>query len=549
MGEIITLQFGEYANYVGTHWWNIQQAYPEESDNVSTTTSGPTTTTPSTALTQPIQPVTIDHDTLYRAGPLHNYSSVWTPRLLLYDLKENLGSLSRFTGLVTRNSSSGVTPSDPATAAASWNAAPQVYRQTPVKPSPFAQALERAGQALDSGLVDSTLPQLGPRLRCWSDFSENYWHPRSFATDFSTMAVSGLVNNFGDFQQGAELFRYQVRQDEWNEAGLRYFVEEADHLQGFQLLTDTAGGFGGYSTAYLAYLREEFPKEPVVAFGIADRFIPAAQSTATTSYRRQRFNELISLAQFAQEEVLYLPLQITPKLLRSTLEPSGLSEANFLSPAYQRYLTGALLAAAIDTFTLPYRITSPIPKIPFSYYLNQVSNQGNHSIVPMYSTFPSTVTSLPPSAEILTQLQQSTWKLHSFFLQDISIFSSGVDSRTPIALPTMVHRDSNLPSTYCEIGETRGIDIASSLPIPLSFPRELCPQSSPMSPTPSISSSRQFLSGLVVTQAQAHQAMWFADSSHWLRRYSRTLQSGSYEQGEIGEVVEFLLTKAGDYAE
>lgn len=22
--EIITFQFGNYANYVGTHWWNIQ---------------------------------------------------------------------------------------------------------------------------------------------------------------------------------------------------------------------------------------------------------------------------------------------------------------------------------------------------------------------------------------------------------------------------------------------------------------------------------------------------------------------------------------------
>ncbi|KAJ1970107.1 mtDNA inheritance, partitioning of the mitochondrial organelle [Dispira parvispora] len=538
MGEIITLQFGEYANYVGTHWWNIQQAYPEESDKPSITSSVPAATASSSALPQPIRPATIDHSTLYRTGPLHNYSSVWTPRLLLYDLKENLGSLSPFTGLVTRNSLSGVPSHDPATtASASWNTAPKVYQQTPVKPSPFAQALERVGRTSDAGPGDPILPQLGPGIRCWSDFSENYWHPQSFARDFSTIAVNGSVNNFGDFQQGTELFRYQVSQDEWNESGLRYFVEEADHLQGFQFLADTTDGFGGYSTAYLAYLREEFPKEPVVVFGVADRLIPGTHSTTTTSHERQRLNEIISLAQFAQEEALYLPLQIPPELLRSTLKPSCLSETNSLSPAYQRYLTGALLAAAIDTFTLPYRTTSPIPNLPFGYYLNQVSNQRNHLIVPMYSTFPSTVPSLPPTSEILSQLQQSQWKQHPFSLQDISLFSNGLGSRAPIAPPTVVHRANNLPSAYCEVGETRGIDIAASLPVSRSFPRELCPQSPSMS------------SALVVTQAQAHQATWFTDSAHWLRRYSRSLPSVLYEQDEIGEVVELLLTKARDYSE
>lgn len=45
--EILTLQFGHYANFVGTHWWNLQ----EQSFEYNTTT-----------------PSEINHDVLYREG-------------------------------------------------------------------------------------------------------------------------------------------------------------------------------------------------------------------------------------------------------------------------------------------------------------------------------------------------------------------------------------------------------------------------------------------------------------------------------------------------
>lgn len=47
--EILTLQFGHYPNYVGTHWWNIQESGFQYDPNPEFTPE-------------------IDHDVLYREG-------------------------------------------------------------------------------------------------------------------------------------------------------------------------------------------------------------------------------------------------------------------------------------------------------------------------------------------------------------------------------------------------------------------------------------------------------------------------------------------------
>lgn len=47
--EIITLQFGHYANFIGAHWWNTQEAGFQYTSNGDT-------------------PSEINHDVLYREG-------------------------------------------------------------------------------------------------------------------------------------------------------------------------------------------------------------------------------------------------------------------------------------------------------------------------------------------------------------------------------------------------------------------------------------------------------------------------------------------------
>ena len=70
--EIVTLQIGGYSNYVGTHWWNIQEAsFVYDEKNIETE---------------------LDHDVLFRAG--HNSRDVtFTPRLVFVDFNKSLGTL------------------------------------------------------------------------------------------------------------------------------------------------------------------------------------------------------------------------------------------------------------------------------------------------------------------------------------------------------------------------------------------------------------------------------------------------------------------------
>ena len=73
-GEIITLQLGNYANYIGTHWWNIQESnfiYPGE--NIETE---------------------INHDVTFRAGKSLSNQETYLPRLVVVDAACNFKSLA-----------------------------------------------------------------------------------------------------------------------------------------------------------------------------------------------------------------------------------------------------------------------------------------------------------------------------------------------------------------------------------------------------------------------------------------------------------------------
>ncbi|CAE1330132.1 Protein misato homolog 1 [Acanthosepion pharaonis] len=74
--EVVTLQFGHYANFIGTHWWNIQ-----ESSFIYD---------PKLAESKEVNP-----DVLFREGKNLNKQVTFTPRLIVWDLKGSLHSLRK----------------------------------------------------------------------------------------------------------------------------------------------------------------------------------------------------------------------------------------------------------------------------------------------------------------------------------------------------------------------------------------------------------------------------------------------------------------------
>jgi len=78
MHEIITLQLGSQANYVGTHFWNTQESY-------------------FTYDSQEESPV--DHDIHFRAGIGADGSDTYLPRVVIYDFKSSFGTLRKLNEL------------------------------------------------------------------------------------------------------------------------------------------------------------------------------------------------------------------------------------------------------------------------------------------------------------------------------------------------------------------------------------------------------------------------------------------------------------------
>ena len=53
------------------------------------------------------------------------------------------------------------------------------------------------------------------------------------------------------------------------EEHLHFFVEECDSLQGFQLLADVGGGFGGLSCCFAEELADQFDQKGLLSFSFS----------------------------------------------------------------------------------------------------------------------------------------------------------------------------------------------------------------------------------------------------------------------------------------
>lgn len=102
MREIIYVQAGKYSNYVGTHFWNTQEAYFDY--------------TPPRDGEQPQKP-DVDHDISFREGEGRDGTPTYCPRLLIFDsrgsiflfvyfcpsptcsIRDNFGALSKLNDL------------------------------------------------------------------------------------------------------------------------------------------------------------------------------------------------------------------------------------------------------------------------------------------------------------------------------------------------------------------------------------------------------------------------------------------------------------------
>ena len=129
-----------------------------------------------------------------------------------------------------------------------WEGALEEVREIPEAPPPSA---EREGAA---GVDDGSEPD------GWASNLRMHLHPNS------VHALSTAQHLIDDTHaSGLRLAGYFA--ETYDEAG-RFFLEECDHLQGYQVFLDAHDGFGGLAVRALEALRDDIPKVNIVAFPV-----------------------------------------------------------------------------------------------------------------------------------------------------------------------------------------------------------------------------------------------------------------------------------------
>ncbi|CZT19797.1 related to Protein DML1 [Ramularia collo-cygni] len=306
MHEIVTLQFGQQANYIGTHYWNIQESY-------------------FTYGTEEESPV--DHDVSFRPGIGADGAETYTPRTLIYDLKGAFGTLRRENALYELQQQENPAQQN------QWSGSTIPLELPRIAPSSYQQAL-------DEGTTPPVLTT--DTVRFWSDYNHVYYHPRSIV-QMNEYELGSDLMPFEQWQKGEELFMNLDREYDLLDRDVRPFLEECDQLQGIQIFSGIDDAWGGFTAKYLERLADELGKGSRWVFGLQE-----TQRVARDRQALQIANVAQSLHAIDSSASMHIPLGSVPSKLPEYLAMDGSS----------RWFTSALQAAGIESLTLPARLRS-----------------------------------------------------------------------------------------------------------------------------------------------------------------------------------------------
>jgi hypothetical protein len=168
MKEIVTLQLGTYANFVGAHYWNIQnELYNLFKDKGE-----------------------INSDFLFRYGQTKNGTITCCPRAVVFDLSGTLGSLRKQGNMYD-------TPKKQQDAIDSWSGEIQkIETEEKPKKSKFVEMIDEN----KSYSYDEVNEDLTQNCWTWSDFLEVNYHPKSVS-----VIENHASDKFNEYTDGALL--------------------------------------------------------------------------------------------------------------------------------------------------------------------------------------------------------------------------------------------------------------------------------------------------------------------------------------------------------
>uniref|UniRef100_A0ABM0MAX4 Protein misato homolog 1-like n=1 Tax=Saccoglossus kowalevskii TaxID=10224 RepID=A0ABM0MAX4_SACKO len=199
--------------------------------------------------------------------------------------------------------------------------------------------------------VDMTkkIYNLDYQINVWSDYLRLHLHPKtvSLVQEYEHQSES---ENFNAFTYGSQVMNSTKSSDDIEDR-IRFFTEESDQLQGFQFSVDTFDGFSGLGCKLVEQLSDEFSSKSIITFATS----PAHFPNSTTIEDSQRvINSVLSYDGLCNHSSLCLPLCVSSTLWRQP----GLATnfPNLIYDANLNYHSSAILAMALETATLPYRL-------------------------------------------------------------------------------------------------------------------------------------------------------------------------------------------------
>ncbi|KAJ7101530.1 Misato segment II tubulin-like domain-containing protein [Mycena belliarum] len=317
MKEILYIQAGSQANYIGTHFWNTQESYFTYEDEEAPATS---------------------HGISFREGLNKKGEPTFCPRLLAFDHKARFGTLSQANALFGMD--------DATDEQILWSATPVQYKQEPVRKSDYQTSME--GLDLDAGSPSSTV-QLTD-IQYWSDFNRMYYIPRTVQ---KVPDIPDWEDIEGNWAAGKETFARYNEDTDLMEGSLRLFLEECETIQGVQLMHDTST-FGSFVDSFLTSLRDDFVKLPLLAWPLLSDVLPSIEGVDDKRGRRKIINDALVLRSLSELSSMNIPIQSpttwTDDVCRNTYLQANQAHA---------YHTSAILSALIETATLPLRLGAP----------------------------------------------------------------------------------------------------------------------------------------------------------------------------------------------
>ncbi|KAF2899962.1 hypothetical protein ILUMI_06229 [Ignelater luminosus] len=328
--EILSLQFGHYSNFIGTHWWNTQETSFEYNAT---------------------SPAEINHDILFREGSTRSGQVTFTPRLLLVDLKGSLRTLPERGTLYE-------SPPKSSEIDTNWKpSATETKINEPEQKNVFQEDLENS-QITD---FSKRCYNLESDVEVWSDFLYTRFHPRT-VNIIKEYEHENKDSQFDVFPLGTAMWRSEQFEEDFSDK-IRNYIEECDNFQGFHITLDASNAFAGLASSCIEYVRDEYERKSVLAFPV----IPSSYSDYAYVTDEEKHQSLIkdsirvlNLAlcfnSLNEHSSLFLPLCTSYNGWR---QPGPMRNFYHLVYNYQLpYHTSAILASALDTITLKYRLRS-----------------------------------------------------------------------------------------------------------------------------------------------------------------------------------------------